>query len=65
MVKIDEGGTDQKYSERLHQILTTFFETDFKLWGNDSTGWFFGCICICIIAVYSKLYISLFSSSMG
>ncbi|KAI8874938.1 hypothetical protein K501DRAFT_264458, partial [Backusella circina FSU 941] len=39
MVKIDEGGADQKYNDRLHQVLTTFFETDFKLWGNDSTAY--------------------------
>jgi hypothetical protein len=52
MVKIDEGGTDQKYSERLHQILTTFFETDFKLWGNDSTGWFFFIYLFIFLVVY-------------
>ncbi|CAO3662009.1 unnamed protein product [Umbelopsis ramanniana] len=33
-VKTMEGSGDGR-GERLHQLTTTFFETDFKLWGND------------------------------
>ncbi|CAM0137739.1 hypothetical protein VKS41_000949 [Umbelopsis sp. WA50703] len=33
-VKCMEGSGDGR-GERIHQLTTTFFETDFKLWGND------------------------------
>jgi hypothetical protein len=32
-----EGSGDGR-GERLHQLTTTYFETDFKLWGNDISG---------------------------
>ncbi|GAB5588586.1 hypothetical protein Unana1_03486 [Umbelopsis nana] len=35
-VKILEGSGDGR-GERLHQFTTTFFETDFKLWGNEAS----------------------------
>ncbi|KAI8987678.1 hypothetical protein BDF20DRAFT_851601 [Mycotypha africana] len=35
LVKIDEGG-DNKSGDRLHETITTFFETDWKLWGNSN-----------------------------
>lgn len=38
IVRIDEGGGENKGGERLHETITTFFEADWKLWGNDATG---------------------------
>ncbi|KAG2201266.1 hypothetical protein INT47_006769 [Mucor saturninus] len=37
LVRIDEGGGETKGADRLHQSITTFFESDYKLWGNEST----------------------------
>ncbi|KAI9478887.1 MAG: hypothetical protein EXX96DRAFT_572585 [Benjaminiella poitrasii] len=37
IVRIDEGGGDLRGYDRLHEKITTFFEVDWKLWGNDST----------------------------
>ena len=36
MVKVEEGGGDSR-GEWIHQAITTFFETDWKLWGNDTS----------------------------
>lgn len=33
---MDEGG-DSKVGDRIHQRINTFFEVDWKLWGNDAT----------------------------
>lgn len=33
---MDEGG-DSKLGDRIHQRINTFFEVDWKLWGNDAT----------------------------
>ncbi|KAI9253774.1 hypothetical protein BDA99DRAFT_162935 [Phascolomyces articulosus] len=38
MVKVEEGGGDNR-GEWVHQVITTFFETDWKLWGNDSSNY--------------------------
>ncbi|OZJ02266.1 hypothetical protein BZG36_04701 [Bifiguratus adelaidae] len=37
-VKVEEGSGDGK-GVRIHQLITTFFETDFKLWGNEATAY--------------------------
>ncbi|KAI9271092.1 hypothetical protein EDC94DRAFT_597097 [Helicostylum pulchrum] len=36
IVRVDEGG-DSKVGDRIHQRINTFFEVDWKLWGNDAT----------------------------
>ncbi|KAG2217277.1 hypothetical protein INT45_005379 [Circinella minor] len=38
MVKVEEGGGDSR-GEWIHQEITTFFETDWKLWGNDTSNY--------------------------
>jgi hypothetical protein len=37
LVRVDEGGESR--SERLHQTITTFFEVDWKLWGENNTSY--------------------------
>ncbi|KAI7901791.1 uncharacterized protein BX663DRAFT_88877 [Cokeromyces recurvatus] len=37
IVRIDEGGGEIRGFDRLHEKITTFFEVEWKLWGNDST----------------------------
>lgn len=39
IVRIDEGSGESKGGDRLHQTITTFFETDWKLWGNEATAY--------------------------
>ncbi|GAN00773.1 hypothetical protein MAM1_0002c00196 [Mucor ambiguus] len=39
IVRVDEGGGENKGGERLHENITTFFEADWKLWGNDATAY--------------------------
>jgi hypothetical protein len=36
MVRVDEGGTDGK-GEWVHEMLTTFFETEWKLQGQEAS----------------------------
>lgn len=36
MVKVEEGGGDTR-GEWIHQAITTFFESDWKLWGNEAS----------------------------
>ncbi|KAI8644717.1 hypothetical protein BD408DRAFT_339928 [Parasitella parasitica] len=39
VVRIDEGGGENKGGERLHETITTFFEADWRLWGNEATAY--------------------------
>ncbi|KAI8985789.1 hypothetical protein BDB01DRAFT_721116 [Pilobolus umbonatus] len=36
MVRLEEGAGDNKGGDRLHEKITTFFQVDWKLWGNDA-----------------------------
>lgn len=36
MVKVDEGGTDGK-GEWVHEMITTYFETEWKLHGQEAS----------------------------
>lgn len=37
MVKVEEGGGDNR-GKWVHQTITTFFDTDWKLWGSEVSG---------------------------
>jgi hypothetical protein len=60
-----EGSGDGR-GERLHQLTTTFFETDFKLWGNDISGEFIRCLNLLTSWANSLMhrYQSLFSINL-
>ncbi|KAI8370314.1 uncharacterized protein BYT42DRAFT_502081 [Radiomyces spectabilis] len=36
-VRVDEGNGDGRGTERIHKAITTFFETDWKLWGYEAS----------------------------
>jgi hypothetical protein len=38
MVKIEEGGADGGKGEWIHEMITTFFETEWKLHGQEVSG---------------------------
>ncbi|KAG0174892.1 hypothetical protein DFQ30_002158 [Apophysomyces sp. BC1015] len=38
MVKVEESGTDGR-GDWIHEALTTFFETEWKLWGNEASAY--------------------------
>lgn len=38
MVKVNETSIDGKSSDRAHKMITTYFRTEYRLWGSEAPG---------------------------
>lgn len=66
MVKVEEGGNDGK-GEWVHEMITTFFETEWKLHGQEASRKFFSCDKkkLIVVGKMTFFFFSLFTMCLG